>query len=162
MPAPAYPACVRELYESEIFGEAAALAVVNVARTDRDRYHLSTLLQLETETKARLRLLLVRHGMSLSEEMDLSSVPGVLEAYQSGSWQEFMAGIQPVVEGYLTRFKEIAEAAPDEDGEIARSMVRHENAILQWVQMEIAGDTERSLEAMIAELNFPVPKPAGV
>ena len=56
-----YPACIRELYESEIFGEAAALAWVEVARNDRDRHHLGTLLQLETETKARLRPFLLKH-----------------------------------------------------------------------------------------------------
>ncbi len=50
-----YPACVREFYESEIFGEAASLAVLAVAKNERDRYHMGTLLQLETETKARLR-----------------------------------------------------------------------------------------------------------
>ena len=38
----------------------------------RDRYHLGTLLQLESETKARLRPLLFKHGVSLDEAADLS------------------------------------------------------------------------------------------
>jgi hypothetical protein len=51
----AYPACIRDLYESEIFGEAVFLALVEIARDPREKYQLGTLLQLETETKARLR-----------------------------------------------------------------------------------------------------------
>ena len=42
-----YPACLRELLESEIFGEAVSLALLMVARTERDRYQFATLLHLE-------------------------------------------------------------------------------------------------------------------
>lgn len=49
-----YPACLRELIESEIFGESFSLALLEEAKADRD-YYFATLLQLETETKARLR-----------------------------------------------------------------------------------------------------------
>jgi hypothetical protein len=31
-----YPDCLRDLIESEIFGEAVSLALLDVARTDRD------------------------------------------------------------------------------------------------------------------------------
>jgi hypothetical protein len=53
------------LYESEIFGEAAALALTEAAKNPRDHYHLGMLLQLDTETKTRLRLHLARDGLSL-------------------------------------------------------------------------------------------------
>jgi hypothetical protein len=55
-----YPACTRALYESEILGETLILALVQEAKTPRDRYHLGTLLQLESETMARLRPLLFK------------------------------------------------------------------------------------------------------
>ena len=51
---PVYPNCIRELYESEIFGEAFALALLKVAKSERDQYQLGTLLQLETETNVPL------------------------------------------------------------------------------------------------------------
>lgn len=53
MSATAYPACLPELLEGEIFGEGVSLALLEVAKTDRDRYHFATLPYLETETKAR-------------------------------------------------------------------------------------------------------------
>ena len=93
------PECLRELVDSEIFGEAVSLALLNVAKSDRDRYHFATLLQLETETKAR----------------------------------------------------------PAEDSEILRSMIRHESAILRWFEMESLGETRGSLDAIIDELEYPLP-----
>lgn len=154
-----YPACIRELYESEIFGEAASLALVEAARNDRERYHLGTLLQLETETKARLRPFLHKYDISLSEEMDLPDVDGMVAGFRGGTWTQFAEGLAPLVQSYVSRFKEIAAAGPAEDQEVLNSMVLHESAILEWVQTEKAGGSESSLDSMIEQLNFPLPKP---
>ena len=97
----AYPACIRDLYESEILGEAVFLALVAIARNPREKYQLGTLLQLETETKARLRPFLFRHAISLDENMDLAGVAVVIEGYQALSWPEFAAANVPVVQGFL-------------------------------------------------------------
>ena len=154
-----YPACIRELYESEIFGEASALALLAVAKTERDRYRFGTLLQLETETKARLRPLLAKHAMPLAENMDLGDVAGMVAAYRAGSFQEFAAAIKPVVERFLSRFKEIAHAGPDDDRDVLDSMVRHESAILRWLTMESEGNSDGALDDMEKELQYPLPKP---
>lgn len=151
-----YPACLRDLLESEIFGEAVSLALLEVARTDRDRYHFATLLQLETETKARLRPLLFRHGVSLSEVAPRDQVEEVVQGYLNSSWEEFAAANKAVVNDFLGRFREIAEAGPEEDHEILESMIRHETAILRWFDMESRGETEGSLDSIIAELNHPI------
>lgn len=152
-----YPACVRELYESEIFGEALTLSLMAVAKNDRDRYHLGTLLQLETETKAWLRPFLYKYGISLSEDMDLALVPQIVSAYQSSAWREFMGGTIPVVKQFLQRFKEIAEVGPEEDQDYLQSMIRHEAAILRWMEMEAAGAEKGSLDAINEQLRFPLP-----
>jgi hypothetical protein len=152
-----YPACLRELYESEIFGEALTLALIAVSKDDRERYHNGTLLQLETETKARLRPLLYKYGISLSEEADLSPVPQLVSSYEGMTWREFMSITIPVVQQYLARFKQIAEAGPDEDQKYLQSMIRHEASILRWMEMEAEGETEGSLDAIIEQLQFPLP-----
>ena len=151
-----YPGCLRELYESEVFGEALTLALLAAAKNERERLHHATLLQLETETKARLRPFLYKYGIDLSEEMDLAPVPQLVAAYESSSWTEFMGVTIPVVKQYLSRFEEIAKAGPEEDQEYLQSMVRHEAAILRWMEMEAAGDTERSLDAINEQLHFPL------
>lgn len=151
-----YPACLRELYQSEVFGETFAHALVNVAKNDREKFHFATLLQLETETKARLRPLLFGHGLSLEEDADVSQVDMAVGAYQAMGFKEFTALIKATVEGYLARFEEIEQAATDEDREIVTSMVRHERAILRWLEQESNGESDDSLDAMIAELRYPL------
>lgn len=157
MPAPEYPACLRDLIDSEIFGERVSLALLEVARNERERYHVGTLLQLETETKARLRPLLYKHGVSLSETIDLEHIDGIVEGYRAGTWEEFAAANIPIVQDFLARFEEIAAVGPEEDREILDSMVRHERAILRWFEMESRGDRQGSLEDILAQLSNPLP-----
>ena len=154
-----YPECIRALYESEIFGEAVFLALVNVAKNPRERYHFATLLQLETETKARLRPFLFAHGISLDEKMDLAGVNQAVEGYTLLSWQEFAAINMPVVQDFLSQFEAIASAGPEEDQIVLRSMIHHETAILKWLKMESQGTTQGSLADVIAQLHFPLPAP---
>ena len=154
---PAYPDSIRELYESEIFGEAWALALIKVAKNDRDRSHFDTLLQLETETKARLRPLLYKYNMTLLEDMDLSEVDDAVADYQNAtSFAEFATVTKPTVEAFLVRFQQIDSVAPPEDKAVTQSMIQHETAILTWLDLESAGPNEASLDAMIAELQYPL------
>jgi hypothetical protein len=152
-----YPSCIRELYESEILGEAVFLALVAVAKSPRDRYQFGTLLQLESETKARLRPLLFKHGVSLDETMDLAIVDFAVEAYKGMTSQEYAGLNVPVIEEFLSRFEAIVKVGDDDDREILESMVRHESAILKWVTMERDGVATGSLDDVIAELNYPLP-----
>ena len=39
-----YPACVHELYQSEVLGEAIFLALLKVAKNEREKYHFGTAL----------------------------------------------------------------------------------------------------------------------
>lgn len=152
-----YPACTRELYESEILGETLFLALVREAKNPRDRYHLGTLLQLESETKARLRPLLFTHGVSLDEVMDLSIVELAVGAYRDMSWQEFAGLNIPIVEGFLARFEAIAKVGDEADHEILEAMVRHEASILRWATVERDDVVDGSLDDVIAQLNYPLP-----
>ena len=153
-----YPGCIHELYQSEVLGEAAFLALLAVARNEFDRYHLGTVLQLETETKARLRPFLLKHGLPLEEQADPAQIEGMVAAYQEYPWHEFLARMRPLVDTYLARFEEIAEAGPAEDQDVLQSMVTHEQAFVIWIDRELAGHSN-SLEAVISQLQFPLPVP---
>jgi hypothetical protein len=113
-----YPACIDELYQSEVLGEAAFLALIKVAKNSRDRYHFGTFLQLETETKARLRPFLAKHDLGFEETDAGESVTGFVELYQQNDWEEFLRQLQPMIEHFLARFREIAEAGPEEDHDV--------------------------------------------
>lgn len=155
-----YPACIRELYESEILSEAASLALLDAAKNEYDRYRFGTLLQLETETKARLRPFLARHGIPLDERADLSSIAGIVGAYTAtGSFREFAGAIMPVAQAFLSRFEEMARIGPAEDSDVLESMVRHEAAILEWFALESEGRSEGALGSLISQLQYPLPRP---
>ena len=151
-----YPACLRELYESEILGERVFQLLVDHARSPREAYHLGSLLQLETETKARLRPLLARYGIELAEAMDLSAFDQIAELFNAVTWEEFMAANVDTVEGFIGTFEAIVVLGPAEDREILQSMVTHEEAILRWLKMEHAGEQVGSLDAVVAQLVFPL------
>jgi hypothetical protein len=155
---PEYPACLRDLLDSEIFGEAISLALLEVAKNDREKFQFATLLQLETETKARLRPLLYRYGISLAESVPTEEIQEIVKGYQQASWEDFAAANKTVVQTFLDRFKEIAEVGPEEDRGILESMIQHEQAILRWFDMESRGEREGSLDAVIAELKYPLPE----
>ena len=42
---------------------------------------------------------------------------------------------------------------------VLESMVRHESAILQWLAMEIEGNSAGSLDSLLRELQYPLPRP---
>jgi len=151
-----YVDCLRELLDSEIFGEAVSLSLLAVAKNEREKFHFATLLQLETETKARLRPLLYRYGVSLAEPIPTKQIDEVVNGYLASSWEDFAAANKAVVQSFLDRFKEIARIGPDEDREILESMIQHEQAILRWFDMESRGEQEGSLDAVIAELKYPL------
>jgi hypothetical protein len=152
-----YPACTRALYESEILGETLFLALVQEAKTPRDRYHLGTLLQLESETKARLRPLLFKHGVSLGEAADLSLVELAIGAYRDMAWRDFVGLNVPIVEDFLAQFEAIVKVGDEADRDVLESMVRHEAAILRWATMERDGIVDGSLDAVITQLHYPMP-----
>ena len=94
-----YPACINELYQSEVLGEAAFLALIKAAKNDREKYHFATLLQLETETKARLRPFLFRHGIDFDESQGSDeTVAGFLALYQHHDWLEFLVQLRPAID----------------------------------------------------------------
>ena len=154
-----YPGCISELYQSEVLGEQAFLALISVARNARDRYHFGTFLQLESETKARLRPLMQKYDLEFVEnEAPEAQIAGFIAAYQDNTWRDFVAGLAPLIDQFLARFEEIAEAGPAEDQEILRSMITHEQSFAQWIEKELAGE-EGSLDLAISQLQYPMPAP---
>lgn len=157
-----YPQCLRKLYASEANGEKIYGALLKVAKTERHRRHFATLLQLETETKARLQPFLFGHGVEPFARDIQPLIDGAVALYREQGWHALMAGTRPVVLKGIAEFEAIAALGPAEDAEILASMARHENAILSWAEAKLAGKEEGSLAAVNAELVHAIPAGAGV
>ena len=153
-----------ELYQGEVLGEAAFDGLLPHLDDERQRYVVATMLQLETETKARLRPLAARRGLDIAEDPAQRAAGAALVAELAGaSWVEKMQVLYDVTGGhYLPRYREIAALAGPEDTEITSYMVEHEASLFEVAKRELAGDTTNSLELVIPQLRYPVPEPEAV
>ena len=156
-----YPQCIKELYESEVLGEAVFVALYNVATSDEHKYKFGTMAQLESETKARLRPFLAKHGINFLENVDGALVTQIAQEYHTSSWKTFMEGQQKIVASFVRRFEEIESITPAEDLNVVHSMLIHERAILRFVDLEASGKRVGSINDVVAQLHFPLPNPKG-
>jgi hypothetical protein len=148
------------MYQGEVLGEALLACYVSLEPDAERRYKWGTVLQLETETKARLRPFLTRLGLSIAQADVRGQVEKLAQSFASKSWRQHMEELVGITNFYLEKYREIESAAPDGDREVAHSMVVHETAINRFGQLELAGDTAKSLNDVIAQLQYPLTKPA--
>ena len=155
-----HPSCILKLYESEASGEAIYLALLKAAKSERDRYHFANLLQLEVETKARLQPFLFMHGVEPSAPNIEAFVERAVALYQNQGWDALMAASRRIAAKGISDFEAIAALGPPEDAEILESMVRHEKAILLWIDGELATTGKDTLSEIRKELVYPVRRPS--
>lgn len=152
-----------ELYQGEVLGEALFNKMLADLDNNRERYVVATMLQLETETKARLRQVVVRRGLDPTEESTQRTAgERVATQLASMNWLEKMQRLQQGVgDNYLPRYKEIAQTAAPEDAEIVGYMIEHETSLLDVVARELDGRVNDSVETVVAQLRYPLPEPLG-
>ena len=146
-----------EEYQGEVIGEVFFGGLLERFDSPEHRYKLATLLQLETETKARLRPAALELGVELAE-LDESRKLGddFIKSCDGMDWKAMMTHLATVVEPYVKRYSDIAEIAPPEYKEVADSMVVHERSIQTFARREASGETEHSLDDVIKQLKFPL------
>ena len=149
-----------ELFEGEVLGEVFFDKMLSQYDQPHQQYKLASLLQLETETKARLRAVMFSLGLDLRESQEPRQKALELAASFEGlSWEQFLGSLNEILQPFVARYRELADAAPTNHEDIYRSMVDHEESLLSFTALELAGDTEHSLDAVISQLNYPLPKP---
>ena len=145
-----------EMYQGELVGEAFFSELTKRFEDPDHRYKLATLLQLETETAARLRPAVLELGLELS---CLDEYRRMCEEFLKGcegmDWSGLMAYLKDAVRPFVERYAEIAETAPPEYKDLAESMVNHERAIETFARLECSGDSERALDDVVQQLRFP-------
>jgi hypothetical protein len=150
-----------ELYQGEVLGEAAFDAMLPHLDDDRQRYVVATMLQLETETKARLRPIAAMCGLDLAEDpAQKKAGAGLALDLVGASWRERMQVLYDVTGGtYLPRYQEFAELAGPEHADITAYMVEHEASLFEVAKRELAGDTDNSVDLVVPQLRYPLPVP---
>ena len=97
-----YLAGIGALYAAEVLGEGLASRWLELTSDPGQKYKLSLFLQLESESKVKLRPLLARHGLSLVEdEKQRAAGAAVAERFASVPWQEAMATLADLALPYV-------------------------------------------------------------
>jgi hypothetical protein len=154
-----------ELYQGEILGEALFSAMLASAENDDQRLKLASMLQLETETKARLRPAMVALGLSIQEDPAMrEQALATASALAGASWIEKMTALNhELTTTFVPRFAEIAEHARasgnQSHAELADSMVAHEAALLELTRRELNGEAGSSVEPVALLLTYPFTAP---
>jgi hypothetical protein len=150
-----------EMYQGEILGEALLDKMLAFYDEPLKRYKIATMLQLETETVARLRPSMLELGLDLAETNE-SRALGIqaAESLQGLDWADLMVRLRDLVKPYVDRYHEIVTTAPPPYRAIAESMVVHEESLYRFTERELAGDSEHSLDDIIAQLHHPLPRPS--
>ena len=157
-----YLAAVNQfMYQGEVLGEAIFNCAVSLEADPIRKYKWGTVLQLESETKARLRPFMTQLGLSIAQDDQAATIAAFAKTYASKSWRQHMEEAVAVTTFYLGKFREIEAAAPDSEREVAHSMVVHEAALKRFAELELAGDEKNSLNDVIAQLKYPLVTPIG-
>jgi hypothetical protein len=151
---------VMELYQGEVIGEVLTNRMLAFYDDPQQRYKVAVLLQLETETKARLRPVIMRLGLDPTElEESRRAGHEFAESLAGLDWTAAMARLRDGIKPFVERYMEIETMAPAEYRDTAHAMVVHEQAGYRFAALEAAGNTTHSLDDVVAQLTYPLPRP---
>lgn len=152
---------LQDLYQGEIIGEALFNRMLDFYDDPVHRHKVALMLQLESETKARLRPAMLELGIDM-RELDASREAGLTMAASLADkpWPEAMAMLHEALLPFVERYTAIAAQAPARYRELAQSMVRHETSLLRFAACEAAGESANSSVDIEAQLQYPLPAPA--
>jgi hypothetical protein len=156
-------AALQEFYQGEILGEAMFDSMLRSAGNATERYKLALMLQLETETKARLRPFLVAEGLPLQEDPRMRPEgEQFARDLEGATWNEKMQALADSIgQTWLPRYRQLTDAMPPALRAVGESMVTHERALLEMARRELAGQSARSDEPVLDLLVNPLPRPDG-
>jgi hypothetical protein len=154
-------AALEEFYQGEVLGEAMFDHMLAPLTDPGERYKMALLLQLETETKARLRPVLAAQGLSVQEDPQMRPRgEQFARDLAASTWQEKMTALhRAVADTFLPRYRELTEGLPAALRAVGDSMVEHEQALVDMTWRELNGQADRSDEPLLRLLHFPLQRP---
>jgi hypothetical protein len=137
---------IRGAWLGERFGEAFFKALAE--RTDDKSMQTTwqTLANLEIVTGNRMVAVLEAHGEPAVTDEDIEIGDEILSQYTSTSHLDSMTRMKGVVEKAIIRFDQLLAIAPESDVPSVQFLVHHEQALLTFVDREIAGDHAHALD----------------
>ncbi len=151
---------VRLALTGEMLGEAMTSALAEAAETPEQRYKWASLLQLESETKVRLRAFAAGIGVSVLEDEERRRQGVERAGAMAGmNWAEAMASFRDLVAPAVGWYRKLEAMGPDADKPTLRAALAHEVALLDFLDAELEGEPD-AIAPVVALLDHPLPRPA--
>jgi hypothetical protein len=151
-----YLSAIQELYQGEVLGEGLTSRLLSICAAEQ-KFIVSLLLQVESEAKIRLRPFLFRLGIPLQEDEKMREA-GIAFAMtlRDIPWRSAAASLAELSRPYLARYRLLEAAAPEADREHVAYMVGHEQAIVDYFELEAQGRGEEGINGLLALLRYPL------
>ena len=158
-PAPSsFSEILEEIYQGEAGGEAFFCEMLARFKEPAQQYKLGSLLQLETELKAKIRPLAFKHGVEIVEDQDSKrQIAELASQFDGQSWDQFIQGFAQMMPTFVDRFRMLGAAMPPDQADLAAAIVEHEESIEEFARLEAAGSTDRSIDRVVRQLIHPLP-----
>jgi hypothetical protein len=160
-PAPSsFGEILQEIYQGEAGGEAFFSAMLARFKTPDQQYKLGSLLQLETELKARIRPLAFGQGVDLVEDPDAKrQIAELATQYDGQTWDQFVKDFAQLMPTFVDRFRLLASAMPEDQADLAAAIVEHEESIEEFARLEAAHPDAHTIDRVARQLVNPLPAP---
>ncbi len=153
---------VAEMYQGEVYGEAFYCALMQHFDTPVQKHLIASLLQLETENKARLRQIVFENGGDVVEsDASREDARDFIRQVENMSWTDATAHMVAASVEFQDRYREIVKTVPEAMKPIVNDMIEHENLIIAAMRLASEGEDEKAIELVSGQLTMPLSKPAG-
>ena len=141
-------------YKGELYGEAWFKDLIDHSQSQEIVQKFSAMVRLETKTKEKLLPLISRLGVTGIDE-DEQRIKGRRLAQESIklSWPAFIEWFKTEVIPFVELYDRLESIAPPEDRDVVVFLAQHERALLEFARRESAGESNTSLDPVLALLN---------
>ena len=137
---------IYQAWEGELQGEMFFQRKAQAA-VDDHRRKWEELAELERVTGQRMAALLEAKEVELAAPEMSAQLLAFAEAFAQMPHAEAIAALRPILVAAIDRFEALLAQAPEADRQAVQFLVDHERALLNFVELEEAGQTDASLDA---------------
>ena len=137
---------IRSAWLGEQLGEVFFKALADRTEDRSMRSTWQTLAKLENVTGQRMAAVLTAHGEAATTDEAIEVGDEIVNRYAAASHLDSMLRMKDVVEKAIIHFDQLLAVAPDADVPSVQFLVHHEQALLTFVEREIAGNHDHALE----------------
>jgi hypothetical protein len=140
-----------ESYQGEVLGETFFGLLAQREADPVRRHQLDVLTLLEHETKLLAEPVFARNGIDMGDsDASVSIGTQFADGFESLSWEDFLASIEPVTAQFLAKYRELVSLCTDpSDRAVAESYVAHEEALEAFARRGLGKEQGDPLELIL-------------